>query len=241
MKRTLLVILCCLFSIMTQAQTEHMKFMGIPIDGKITQFHRSISQKRFTRVTNISDLYLYEGVFAGYSATVFVNKTPEDSIYSVMVAIPCSNIKNCQSIYEDFKYRLIRKYNCVSDSFFVEKLETDTRGFLNDVNEGVLSLNTYIEESSDEKKKTTIYVESLEDFNKSISLAENLNDSIKYKLLKDLLKLRFNILFRGSLGSIVITSGSFSSLGELYNHAVVIAYVDEENSRKNEIKKEEDL
>ena len=144
MKRTLLITILCLFSIMTQAQTEHLKFMGIPIDGKIVQFHKSLSQKGFTRVMNQSDFSLYEGVFAGNNSTVFVKKEPkEDSVYSVIVAIPCFNKKNCQSQYENFKYRLIQKYNCVSDSSFVNKIDTNIKDFYDKVNEGFYSLNTY--------------------------------------------------------------------------------------------------
>lgn len=241
MKRTLFVIICCLFSIMIQAQTEHLKFMGIPIDGKINQFHRSLSQKGFTCVTSHSTFCLYEGIFAGNNVNVFVYKEPkEDSISSVSVVIPCFNIRNSQSQYEDFKYKLIRKYNCVSDSSFVEKINTDSKGFLDELNEGFFSLNTYSEEYDGEKEKTTIFLEKKESFDNGISLLENANDSTEIELAKAFIKLHYYIM-RGSLGRIVITRGNFESLGESYNHAVIIGYVDEENSRKNEEKKEDDL
>ena len=45
MKKYLLVALCCLFSILTQAQTEHMKFMGIPLNGSITAFQTKLQAK----------------------------------------------------------------------------------------------------------------------------------------------------------------------------------------------------
>lgn len=241
MKKTLLVILCCLFSITIQAQTEHLKFMGIPIDGKIIQFHRSLSQKGLTRVTNQSDFCMYEGVFAGNNATIFVKKEPkEDSVYSVIVAIPCFNIKNSQSQYEEFKYKLIRKYNCISDTSFVEKINTNAKDLFDKVNEGLLSLNTYFEEKIDGKEKTTICVEKNDSWYKNFSLLENVNDSNRIELIKSLIKLQY-YLMRGSVGRIVITRGQFESLGESYNHAVIIAYIDEENNRKNEEKKDDDL
>lgn len=241
MKRTLLITLCCLFSIMIQAQTEHLKFMGIPIDGKMIQFHRSLSQKGLIRVMSLSDFCLYEGVFAGNNASILVKKEPkEDSIYSVIVALPCFNIKNSQLQYEDFKYKLIRKYNCISDSSFIGKIDTNAKDFLDKVNEGFLSLNTYIEEYDEGKEKTTIYVEKPDSWYRDISLLENANDSTQLELIKSLIKLDY-YLMRGSVGRIVITIGNFESLGESYNHAVLIAYIDGENSRKNEEKKDDDL
>ena len=241
MKRTLLITILCLFSIMTQAQTEHLKFMGIPIDGKIVQFHKSLSQKGFTRVMNQSDFSLYEGVFAGNNSTVFVKKEPkEDSVYSVIVAIPCFNKKNCQSQYENFKYRLIQKYNCVSDSSFVNKIDTNIKDFYDKVNEGFYSLNTYLEECDDEKEKTTIYLEKRDSWYNNMSLLDNANDSSTIEMVKSLVKLQY-YLMRGSVGRIVLTMGHFESLGESYNNAVIIAYIDEENSRKNEEKIDDDL
>lgn len=241
MKKTIFIILCCLFSIMTLAQTEHLKFMGIPIDGKMVQFHRSLSQKGLTRVTNQSDFCLYEGVFAGNNASIFVKKEPkEDSIYSVIVAIPCFNKKNCQSQYEDFKYKLIRKYNCVSDSSFVMNTDTNIKEFFDKVNEGFYSLNTYSKECYDEKEKTTIYLEKPDSWYSNISLLENANDSSEIELVKSIIKLHY-LIMRGSVGRIVLTMENFESLGESYNNAVIIAYIDEENSRKNEEKKDDDL
>ena len=226
---------------MTQAQTEHLKFMGIPIDGKIIQFHRSLSQKGLTRVVNQSNFCVYEGVFAGDNATIFVNKEPkEDSVYGVIVEIPCFNIKNSQSKYDEFKYKLIRKYNCISDSSFVGKINTDVKGLFDEVDEGILSLNTYFEEYVDGKEKTTICVEKRESWNDYFSLLENANDSNRVDLIKSLIKLHY-YLRRGSVGRIVITRGQLESLGESYNHAVIIAYIDEENRRKNEEKKDDDL
>ena len=45
--RTILIGICCLFSILLQAQTEHFKFMGIPLDGKISAFDRELKKKGF--------------------------------------------------------------------------------------------------------------------------------------------------------------------------------------------------
>ena len=46
-KRTILIGICCLFSILLQAQTEHFKFMGTPLDGKISAFDRELKKKGF--------------------------------------------------------------------------------------------------------------------------------------------------------------------------------------------------
>jgi hypothetical protein len=46
-KRVILTCICCLFSLFLQAQTEHFKFMGIPLNGKISSFDRELKKKGF--------------------------------------------------------------------------------------------------------------------------------------------------------------------------------------------------
>ena len=45
MKRLLLFSIVCMLAIASSAQTEHVKFMGIPIDGTINQFQQKLQAK----------------------------------------------------------------------------------------------------------------------------------------------------------------------------------------------------
>ena len=51
---------------------EHLKFMGIPIDGKIKQFGKSLEKKGLRYYTKInSNQYIYKGTFAGDEANIY--------------------------------------------------------------------------------------------------------------------------------------------------------------------------
>ncbi len=45
MKKTITLIFCLLTAIIVQAQTEHLNFMGIPLNGTITQFQTKLMAK----------------------------------------------------------------------------------------------------------------------------------------------------------------------------------------------------
>ena len=48
MKKGLLMLFGCLFALAIQAQSEHLKFMGIPLDGKINDFQSQLLKKGCT-------------------------------------------------------------------------------------------------------------------------------------------------------------------------------------------------
>ena len=45
MKKSMMLIIVCLMSMCIQAQTEHLKFMGIPLTGSITAFQEKLKAK----------------------------------------------------------------------------------------------------------------------------------------------------------------------------------------------------
>ena len=47
MKKILILILLTI-ALVVNAQTEHLRFMGIPLDGKISSFDREIRKKGFS-------------------------------------------------------------------------------------------------------------------------------------------------------------------------------------------------
>lgn len=70
MKKAFLLLLMSLFSLVLFAQTEHMKFAGIPLTGSIEQFQKKLIAKGFRLNAKISKLLpvgtrSFIGTFAG--------------------------------------------------------------------------------------------------------------------------------------------------------------------------------
>ena len=66
MKRIFLtfVIACC--SLMTWAQSEHLTFKGVPIDGTLTEFVTKMKTAGFTHLGTQDGMAALQGDFAGY-------------------------------------------------------------------------------------------------------------------------------------------------------------------------------
>jgi len=64
---------------------EHMKFMGVEINGSAFSFGQKLSERDFEKVFGVKNAYT--GEFSGHNCTVFYNCTPQTrQVYSVVVA-----------------------------------------------------------------------------------------------------------------------------------------------------------
>lgn len=94
--------------------TEHLKFMGIPIDGSPAAFANKLKSRGFTLEDPLSPNILWmTGTFAGISnSNVFIYKTPATAnVYRVRVMFP--NIDSWSELemrYSKFKDWLSQKY-----------------------------------------------------------------------------------------------------------------------------------
>lgn len=98
------------------AQEEHLKFMGIPLDGKIKAFHSKLINKgcKLDPLTGtISDNFrVYNGLFAGESAQIIISFEPKSKIvYSGVAAIKQYSESSAISFYEEMKNLIINKYS----------------------------------------------------------------------------------------------------------------------------------
>ena len=111
MKRFLLLMLCCIFSLSVSAQ-ERQTFMGIPIDGSLTSFIDKLQAKGFTVSFADDDIAGLEGPFSGSTRTVWVYATPQTSkVYCVIVQLRTSKSwSSLKSTYSEFKQMLTNKY-----------------------------------------------------------------------------------------------------------------------------------
>lgn len=116
MKKLFLTILSGLFAISLNAQEQHFKFMGIPLDGKISAFHKEMLNKGFTLDENfgksIDGAYLYNGIFAGETSQVFVNYDEKTRIvYQACTMITRYTKDQALSLYQDMYDMLEKKYS----------------------------------------------------------------------------------------------------------------------------------
>ena len=105
MKRYILSIIvifsCC--QIFAQENKTHFDFMGIPIDGPISEVVEKLEQKGFTiDQTNKDGAVLMDGVFANKDCKILVLATPNSKIAWKVGVFPDKVYTNWDSITFDF-------------------------------------------------------------------------------------------------------------------------------------------
>ena len=112
------MLLGCLFALAIQAQSEHLKFMGIPLDGKINDFQLQLLKKGCTldkllmKYINPKGSRFYEGSFAGNSAkiVVFFNEKTK-KVYRAKAIISAYSEEQIKQKYSEMKSMLMDKYD----------------------------------------------------------------------------------------------------------------------------------
>lgn len=112
MKRVISILFFAAISIFAMAQ--HMKFMGLPIDGTIDQFGKQLTSKGFTK--SISDsragYWSYNGSFNEKKVQLGVQyNIPTNKVFSVQVTYLCSDSMDGLFTYEDWVKKLKSKYD----------------------------------------------------------------------------------------------------------------------------------
>lgn len=110
-----LFILSLLLSVCTicSAQTEHMKFMGIPIDGTVDSFVAKLKNKGFTYLGDHNGMACLSGEFAATKDCdiVVIRLSDLDQVNSVSVFFPETNSWNeIYTLYITMKDLLTSKY-----------------------------------------------------------------------------------------------------------------------------------
>lgn len=121
MKRTACLICLALFAAVSFAQQKHLKFMGIPIDGTITQFQKKLEAKGCTAIKGLNS-YLpvgqraFAGTFVGKQAQICAFYDSDTKIvYRVKVYYPDLSDDMADQEYSRIKAMLVKKY---ADSFW---------------------------------------------------------------------------------------------------------------------------
>lgn len=99
-----------------QAQTEHLKFMGIPLNGTITQFQAKLTAKGIKPNSELNKRLgvgcrAFTGTFSGEKAEFFVYYNDRTKIvYRAKAVIECMDGEKGEMKQKDFKDLLNRKY-----------------------------------------------------------------------------------------------------------------------------------
>ena len=85
MKKLLLTICSSLFCVLSYAQTEHLTFKGLPIDGSKQEFVKALQSQGYN-VPKMGDDDILSGTFIGQDSYVFIYDTPiTNTIWKVVV------------------------------------------------------------------------------------------------------------------------------------------------------------
>lgn len=114
---TILTILF-LFVISVSAQTEHMKFMGIPITGTPVQMGAKLRAKGFVFKEKLDeDIREYTGKFAGSNVTIDV-VSRNNLVWKILVAYPeVSSFSRLRNDYNDMVTQFSIKYGSPSKHY----------------------------------------------------------------------------------------------------------------------------
>jgi hypothetical protein len=96
---------------------EHMKFMGIPLDGTINTFQSKLVAKGMTPNVSMNKILpiggrAFDGYFAGYKATILVAYEKKTKVvYGAKVCISVTNEDDLEEKYNEFKDLIKSKYD----------------------------------------------------------------------------------------------------------------------------------
>ena len=116
MMKRILIALLFVFSCMgamAQNANEHLKFMGIPINGTLESFTQKLVAKGMKREHAWDNAVLLKGTFAGKrNCEVYVNRIPSRNIvYRIVVCLPSRETWEwLENDYTEFKRMLTSKY-----------------------------------------------------------------------------------------------------------------------------------
>lgn len=79
MKKSMIILIFSLMALVCQAQTEHMKFMGILLDGTITQFQNKLHAKGYSPNAKLNP-HLEAGTRA-FTGGTFIGKKADIAVY----------------------------------------------------------------------------------------------------------------------------------------------------------------
>ena len=118
MKKILLCFVSVLFAISAMAQSEHLSFKGVPIDGTLDQYVAKMTAAGFTYLGQQDGTALLQGDFAGFKGcTVGVSTLKSVNVVNTIGVIfpEQNNWASLENQYNQLKSMLTQKYGAPSD------------------------------------------------------------------------------------------------------------------------------
>ena len=112
MKKLLLTICTSLFCVLSYAQTEHLTFKGLPIDGSKQEFVKELQSQGYN-VPKMGDDDILSGTFIGQDSYVFIYDTPiTNTVWKVGVLFKSTydNWSTIKRVYDDLVDVYTKKY-----------------------------------------------------------------------------------------------------------------------------------
>ena len=114
MKHLLTLIMTVLVTASLSAQTEHVRFLGIPLDGTIQQFQEALTAKDCSHEKEIllpKGVVAFNGNYGGRDALlmVFYDETI-DVVYQSKAVITCQGVDSCEAVFNEINEQLQTEY-----------------------------------------------------------------------------------------------------------------------------------
>lgn len=97
-----------------EANGQHLKFLGIPLDGQISEFDKQLQKKGYKRDYSDDDAVgrkVYDGSFLGEKAKIVVYYNEKlNKVYSAKAYYSNLSEKHAKEKFENIKSLLIKKY-----------------------------------------------------------------------------------------------------------------------------------
>ena len=166
MRRVLLSLLCIIIFHTLQAQTGHLKFMGIPLDGTISQFQTKLILKGCKLETDLNKhikgkpFRFFTGSFAGYESSIKIKfNAKTEIVWGAMVTIDFPNLEAAESKMKYYIDKLLAKYPSSSGKYTTKEGKRTYMLAVNDSKDfyGFIYLYTFPDTNPLEKKVYLIF------------------------------------------------------------------------------------
>lgn len=133
MKKSIILLIISIVALCCPMQAQHLKFMGIPLTGTITQFQNKLQAKgvKYDKKTSQrapSGVRAFNGTFAGEKADIYVYYDQSSKVvYRAKAVITYPTETICDSHYNDFKSLLSSKY---PDAYCEEGYQDEHESYL---------------------------------------------------------------------------------------------------------------
>lgn len=178
MKRFLSLFVMLVMTLGVMAQTQHMKFMGIPLNGTISAFHQKLVAKGCKHDVEVSKVAgvgsrAFTGTFFGEKSGIYVYYNAKTKVvYRAKACIDRSSEDMVIQKYNEVKSALKEKY---PDAYMseVEEYGYDSVGFYTD--QGVIALYVSKYDGYSETPYS-LHIDYYDDVNYKKNEKSNMND-----------------------------------------------------------------